>query len=109
MPREVSTRQLAERFRQTKSEGATPTQLPETPSADAGPVPAVSKFTLKFRLEEAAAFDEWLALRARRELGRRVDKREVVLALLDELYRNPGLERRILDRVANPAARRPDG
>jgi hypothetical protein len=107
MPREVSTRQLAERFRQTKSEGATPTQLPETPAADA--VPAVSKFTLKFRLEEAAAFDEWLALRARRELGRRVDKREVVLALLDELYRNPGLERRILDRVANPAVRRPDG
>lgn len=107
MPRGASTRQLAERFRQTKAEPATP---PPAPTVAAQVRPAVSKFTLKFGLEEAAAFDEWLALRARRELGRRVEKREVVLALLDELYRDPGLERRILDRLTHPkTARRPDG
>lgn len=106
MPRGASTRQLAERFRQTKAE---PAAAPPSPAA-APPRPAVSKFTLKFGLEEAAAFDEWLALRARRELGRRVEKREVVLTLLDELYRNPGLERRILDRLTHlGTARRPDG
>lgn len=109
MPRGASTRQLAERFRQTKAEVAAPTPPPAS-AAQTGPGPAVSKFTLKFPMEEAAAFDEWLALRARRELGRRVEKREVVLALLDELYLNPGLERRILDRLAHlETARRPDG
>lgn len=107
MPTDSSTQQLAERFRQTKSGAATPAPQPSAPAAPGGPGQAVSKFTLKFRLEEAEAFDEWLALRARRELGRRVEKREVLLALLTELYRDPGLEQRILERLHD--FRRPDG
>lgn len=95
----ASNRDLAARF----GRAASPTKAhqPDTSSPIAEETPGEpkgSKFTVIFSREDAEAFDEFL-LGARRHLGRRVDKSEVVRCLLQLAYDDPSLEQELLDRL----------
>ena len=57
-----------------------------------------SKFTVIFNWDEAEAFDE-LIVTARHHLRRRVDKSEIVRALLQLTYSDPSLEQQLIKRL----------
>jgi hypothetical protein len=101
-----SNRQLAERF-QRASRAGLPASSGETPAET--PVqtgPRLSKFTLNLEPRDAEDFDA-LVLTARRALGRRVDKSEIVRALIALMGRDAALRQEVHEIIsAAPTARR---
>jgi hypothetical protein len=100
---EVSNRDLAARFGRAAMGSRQQREPEQAVAEDLGEAnPETSrdrrKFTLIFRREEAEALDEFL-LHARRRLGRRVDKSEVVRSLLELTYTDPSLEEQLLEHL----------
>lgn len=96
----ASNRDLAARFGRAaapKPQQVDPPAPAKAPAAQREE-PKGSKFTVIFSREEAEAFDEFL-LGARRRLGRRVDKSEVLRNLLELTYSDPSLEQQLLERL----------
>ena len=76
---------------------APPTLDPVTDPAPARD-PRGSKFTVLLGVDDALAFDE-VALRVRRQLGRRADKSAIVRALIALAVEDDALTRQISDAI----------
>jgi hypothetical protein len=63
--------------------------------------PTQSKFTILLNAEDALTFDE-LALQMRRLAGRRVDKSEIVRALLQLAHQRPDVAQLVIDQLQGP-------
>lgn len=91
-----SNRELADRFNRAAGAGA---RLPEPwTSSPAMDGPRRSKFTVILDARDAEEFDA-LVLTARRTLGRRVDKSELVRAVIALLGRDSALRQEIFEAI----------
>jgi hypothetical protein len=91
-----SARDLAARFRRAAAPPVRP--IEPTPSTSTGQVKSTSKFTVIFERSEAEALDEFV-LRARRHAGRKVDKSEIIRALLALVHEDPTLAATLFERL----------
>ena len=89
-----SNRDLAAKFRRAAGVEPTPLSVPAAPPAG----PRLSKFTVKLDPGHAEDFDV-IVLGARRALGRRVDKSEIVRVVIELLSSDPALRRQVYDQL----------
>jgi hypothetical protein len=68
------------------------------PSASAGQAKSASKFTIIFERREAEVLDEFV-LQARRHAGRKVDKSEIIRALLALVHEDPTLAAAVFEKL----------
>lgn len=100
-----SARELADKFQRASGAGrqAAPGEPPAVSTAQAGP--RQSKFTVNLDARDAEDFDR-LVLTARRALGRRVDKSEIVRALIAMMGRDAALRQEVHELIRD-VRRRP--
>lgn len=101
-----SNRELAEKFQRASGagrpggRGETPADAPEQTG------PRLSKFTVNLDPRDAEDFDA-LVLTARRALGRRVDKSEIVRALIALMGRDAALRQEVHELIGDVRRRCP--
>jgi hypothetical protein len=98
---EPKARDLADRFSRAAGLGQQipPQDRPSGPGRGSAPK---SKFTITFDRSDAEALDEFV-LQARRRLGHKVDKSQIIRTLLALAYEDEMLARTVFDRLSQPS------
>ena len=91
-----SSRDLAARFQRAAVPPAR--RVEPDPVASAAQAKGTSKFTVIFARRDAEALDEFV-LRARRHAGRKVDKSEIIRALLALVHEDPTLAAAVFEKL----------